>query len=445
MRRRSGRQRATAELKKYQLGPLYTPPSLQGTVVLPGVWGGANWGGGAFDPATGRLYVKTTRSPGIFKMEPFNEDRRSRRIASTKSTRNTCSAAPRRSSTACRSSSRPTRNLVAIDLNRGEIAWKVPFGDAPEIRSLPALKDVPLPDRLGAVGPPGAIVTKSGLIFVGGNDMALSAFDTADGRELWRYVLPRQATATPMTYLAADGRQFVVIATGRGEDTVAGCAFVEALEQPDHDDRSLHQDRSHRDRRRARLPVRGDDRIPCRACAGAGRGRASRPARQDGDRGLGWRSDAGPLPTLPVAPEPLRVTTEQRAGTRRSRRDRRLGRNRRRGPQPRWTRARHAAVSAIDVRGNVRVRNAMACRARCIRDSNAAKRSRMTTADRSLRKAPAPTDDRRKQGQLHRSPSLTTSRDPGRRSGYRHAPAPTLDDQSPTKAIGTGIAPKPRG
>ena len=65
--------KAVEELKKYRLGPIYTPPSLQGTVALPGVWGGANWGGGAFDPATGRLYVKTTRSPAIFKMEPFNK------------------------------------------------------------------------------------------------------------------------------------------------------------------------------------------------------------------------------------------------------------------------------------------------------------------------------------------------------------------------------------
>ena len=85
--------------------------------------------------------------------------------------------------------------------------------------ALPALKDAPLPDRLGAVGPPGAIVTRGGLIFVGGNDVALSAFDKVTGREVWRHVLPRQATATPMTYLAPDGRQMVVIATGRGEDT----------------------------------------------------------------------------------------------------------------------------------------------------------------------------------------------------------------------------------
>ena len=58
-----------------------------------------------------------------------------------------------------------------------------------------------------------------GLVFVGGNDVALSAFDKHTGREVWRHVLPRQATATPMTYLAPDGRQMIVIATGRGENT----------------------------------------------------------------------------------------------------------------------------------------------------------------------------------------------------------------------------------
>src|SRR5687768_18585251 len=93
------------------------------------------------------------------------------------------------------------------------------FREAPELGALPALTEDELPDRLGAVARPGAIVTKSGLVFAGGNDVALNAFDARDGRELWRYVLPRQGTATPMTYLDANGRQIVVIATGRGEDT----------------------------------------------------------------------------------------------------------------------------------------------------------------------------------------------------------------------------------
>ena len=210
--------KAIAEMKKYQLGPIYTPPSLQGTIALPGVWGGANWGGGAFDPVSGRLFVKTTRSPAIFKMEKFDRaaqpgDRSDEVDAEwiQRSPSSFVDGVPILKP--------PYAHLVAIDLNRAEIAWKVPFGDAPELRALPALKDVKLPDRLGAVGPPGAIVTKSGLVFAGGNDVALNAFDARDGRELWRYVLPRQATATPMTYLDANGRQVVVVATGRGEDT----------------------------------------------------------------------------------------------------------------------------------------------------------------------------------------------------------------------------------
>jgi quinoprotein glucose dehydrogenase len=210
--------KAVAELKKYRLGPIYTPPSLEGTVALPGVWGGANWGGGAFDPATGRLFVKTTRSPAIFKMEPFNKTQQPQdRLDEVDA--EYVQRSPSGFVDGVPVLKPPYAHLVAVDLNRGEIAWKVPFGDAPELRALPALKDVSLPERLGSVGPPGVIVTRSGLVFGGGNDMALSAYDARDGREVWRFVLPRQATATPMTYLAPDGRQMVVVATGRGEDT----------------------------------------------------------------------------------------------------------------------------------------------------------------------------------------------------------------------------------
>jgi quinoprotein glucose dehydrogenase len=209
---------ALEELKKYKLGPIYTPPSLQGTVALPGVWGGANWGGGAFDPETGRLYVKTTRSPSIFRIVRFEQGTQPKdRVDEVDA--EWVQRSPSAFVDGVPIVKPPYAHLVALDLNRGDLVWKVPFGDAPELRALPRLQGVTLPDRLGAAGPPGAIVTKGGLLFVGGNDWALSAFDKDTGREVWRHPLPRQATATPMTYRAPDGRQMIVVATGRGEDT----------------------------------------------------------------------------------------------------------------------------------------------------------------------------------------------------------------------------------
>ena len=152
--------KATAELKKYRLGPIYTPPSLQGTVALPGVWGGANWGGGAFDPATGRLVREDDEQPGDLQDGAVQQVGAAAAIASMKSMPNTSQRSPSSFVDGVPILKPPYAHLVAIDLNRGEIAWKVPFGDAPEMRALPALKGVPLPDRLGAVGPPGAIVTQ---------------------------------------------------------------------------------------------------------------------------------------------------------------------------------------------------------------------------------------------------------------------------------------------
>jgi len=111
----------------------------------------------------------------------------------------------------------PYGHLTAINLNTGEIAWQVPFGDDAKLRAHPALKGVKLPAKLGVAGVQGVIVTKGGLIFAGGGDTAFHAIDKDTGEDLWTYPLTERTAGTPMTYSLVTGRQFVVIATGSGE------------------------------------------------------------------------------------------------------------------------------------------------------------------------------------------------------------------------------------
>jgi quinoprotein glucose dehydrogenase len=112
----------------------------------------------------------------------------------------------------------PYGHVVAIDLNRGTIKWRVPFGDTPSLRRHPALAAVKLPDVLGVAGAPGVLATAGGLVFVGGGDAAFHALDASNGSEKWRSPLTGRANATPMTYRSRSGREFIVIATGGGED-----------------------------------------------------------------------------------------------------------------------------------------------------------------------------------------------------------------------------------
>jgi quinoprotein glucose dehydrogenase len=92
------------------------------------------------------------------------------------------------------------------------------LGDTPAVRYHPRLRHLQLPP-LGVVGPPGGTVTAGGLIFITGGGHVLYALDTRDGSVRWQWDLGRAGWAVPMTYRTRHGRQFVVIATGRGEDS----------------------------------------------------------------------------------------------------------------------------------------------------------------------------------------------------------------------------------
>ncbi|MBM40780.1 MAG: pyrroloquinoline quinone-dependent dehydrogenase [Acidobacteria bacterium] len=223
-------QIAVEEMQTFRLGPLFTPPSLRGTLQRPRVDGGANWGGAALDPATNFLYVRTSEGvspnqvcaidPGVPDVDvPYT---------------NNC---PRGGSAGIfqyvdgyvpTERSRlgpiplikpPYAKLVAIDLNAGEIAWSVPFGEGSRIlRNHPLLRGVDLPERLGTPGANGPMVTAGGLVFLGGGDPYLYAFDAATGDEVHRVPTEFRTSGNPMSYRTADGRQLIVIATGAGPD-----------------------------------------------------------------------------------------------------------------------------------------------------------------------------------------------------------------------------------
>jgi quinoprotein glucose dehydrogenase len=209
---------AQEELKKYRLGPLFTPPSLRGTVQRPGLIGGANWGGGAFDARTGVLFFKTSNQANIARVGKPDRSSANPRASEVDADITRIGETNAEFRDGLPLLKPPYGHLVALDLNRGTIKWRVPFGDMPALRRHPALKDVKLPAVLGVPGAPGVLATAGGLVFAGGGDQAFHAVDAATGNEAWQFPLTRRANGTPMTYRSRAGRQFVVVATGGGED-----------------------------------------------------------------------------------------------------------------------------------------------------------------------------------------------------------------------------------
>jgi len=117
----------------------------------------------------------------------------------------------------------PWGSVVAIDLNKGEIAWKVPNGDTPDyVKQHPLLKGID-PGRMGKPSRAPLIVTKT-LLFsadganlfnavAGGGGNTFRAYDKKTGAVVHEMQLPASATGIPMTYMV-DGRQFIVVAIG---------------------------------------------------------------------------------------------------------------------------------------------------------------------------------------------------------------------------------------
>ena len=195
---------------------MFTPPSVRGAVIYPGNIGGSNWSGIAIDPMRHLAILPLNNVMTVVQLIP-RADAHARAMSGTRfdqfspqrgtpyAMRRTFLIAP--DGAPC--STPPWGTLTAVDLETGRLTWSRPLG------SIAALARVPGSARWGSPNLGGAMVTAGGIVFAGGAlDERLHAYDIETGTELWSAKLPAGVHASPMTYVTASGRQFVVVAAG---------------------------------------------------------------------------------------------------------------------------------------------------------------------------------------------------------------------------------------
>lgn len=194
---------------------LFTPPSLQGTLIYPFTGGGANWGSAAYDPSRNLLVINMNNMAHAVRLyRKTHDDQETPEVGEDIETAPMEGAPYAMSRETVMSplglpcTPPPWGVLAGVDLSTGQIVWRRALGTTEDLA--PGGLAVPL----GVPGMGGPIVTRGGLIFIGAAmDDYLRAFDVETGAELWRGRLPAGGQATPMTY-TWQGRQYVVIAAG---------------------------------------------------------------------------------------------------------------------------------------------------------------------------------------------------------------------------------------
>jgi quinoprotein glucose dehydrogenase len=204
------------KIKSLRHDGIFTPPSLQGTIVFPGFLGGNNWGGIAYDPDEQLIIANTNRIATVATLIPrgqlgeatSNIDDQSivaEQAPAQYGVRRSVLLSPL--GVPC--SPPPWGLLHAVDARTGELRWEIPLGTMRDLVILPS------PTPWGSPNLGGAIIT-GGLVFIAATmDRRIRAFELASGELAWEDTLPASAQATPMTYRTRrGGRQFLVIAAG---------------------------------------------------------------------------------------------------------------------------------------------------------------------------------------------------------------------------------------
>jgi quinoprotein glucose dehydrogenase len=216
------RAEALRIVSKYKIGPIFTPIVVSkpegpfGTILTTGV---TNWPGGSYDPESHILYLHASTGMVSNGLVPGDPTRTEFAWAGG-------NAAPPGEAPALRVQGMPLvkppwGSIVAIDMNKGEILWKIANAETPDnVRNHPALKGLDIPRTGRASNTIGLLVTKTLMIagepgtFTlpdGRQGAMLRAYDKATGKEQGAVYMPTGQTGTPMTYML-NGKQYIVIA-----------------------------------------------------------------------------------------------------------------------------------------------------------------------------------------------------------------------------------------
>jgi quinoprotein glucose dehydrogenase len=209
--------------KELRYDGVFTPPSTRGSLIVPSNVGGAHWGGLAFDPASDVVIVPTNRIAAVITLIPraqfearrdmnMGQERIGTEYAMMRGTPYVLKRELYLGPSNAPCTPPPFGALVAVSLRTRQILWRVPLGTSEGLDKIGIRAPADIP---GAINLGGPITTAGGLVFIGAAlDRYFRAYDIKNGRELWKFALPAGGKATPMTYLGADGRQYVVIAAG---------------------------------------------------------------------------------------------------------------------------------------------------------------------------------------------------------------------------------------
>ena len=195
---------------------VFTPPSLEGTLVWPGLWGGLNWSGMAWDQDRQLVITTAMRLGTVVQLHRRDETPMRQPDAfdlnweamAQEGTPYSASRAPLIAPSGVPCTPPPWGTLAAISLRDGSVEWQRPLGEVPGLVQFDAARE------WGSIVFGGPLVTGGRLVFIAASqDDSFRAFDVDSGDLLWEYKLPAGGQAAPMTYMH-EGRQYIVIAAG---------------------------------------------------------------------------------------------------------------------------------------------------------------------------------------------------------------------------------------